>query len=132
MSLKSEFPHEIDLGKKMNDSPVTPADLPKGKKDRKYYPTLYLSDIGGLEGIPEEGEAVIYFKRRGLTIRKPGAGEKRETEVSVDLEIRRICLPDTEEGETDEKGDMIDDLAEKAGIDTGRKPKKTADDEDEE
>jgi hypothetical protein len=131
MSIKSEFPNEIDLGKKANDGPMMPSET-KGKKDRKYYPTLYLNDIGGLENLPAEGEAVIYFVRRGLTIRKPGAGEKGSTQVSVDLEIRKICLPDAEEGEPDDKGDLIDELAEKAGVDTGRKPKKTADDEDEE
>ena len=135
MSIKSEFPNEIDLGKKPNETgPMVMPD--KGGKNRKYYPTLYLSDIPGLEGLPEEGEAIIYFHRRGLTIRKPAADEAkkgRKTEVSVDLEIRRICLKDTEEdsNESEDKGDMIDQLAAKAGVDTGAR-KATPEEDDEE
>ena len=122
----------------MGDGPI---DAPsKSEKSRKYYPSLYLSDIPGLEGLPEEGQAVIYFHRRGLTIRKPAADEAkkgRKTEVSVDLEIQKICLPAGEEdsadseSEPEDKGDMIDQLAAKAGVDTGAR-KSTPEEDDEE
>ena len=127
--LKAQFPHEIDLGKKSLMGPGM-AEPSKPDKNKKYYPTLYLSDIPGLEGLPEDGEALIYFHRQGLTIRKPSGdsiakeGGKKQS-VSVDLEIRRICLQDDgeEDGEK-ETGDVIDELAEKAGVDTGKKKAK--------
>ena len=132
--MNSEFPNEIDLGKKSSMSGMEPASPSKPDKNKKYYPTLYLSDIPGLEDLPECGEALICFNRRGLTIRKPASGESKDgakCSVSTELEICKICLPEPEGDESDDKGDMIDELAEKAGINTGKKKAKVEDaDED--
>lgn len=111
------FPIHIELGKRPNStSPIQVRDeMPSPKK---YYPTLFISDVEGLEQLPEKGCILIDYKRRSLSIREEGG----KTSASVELEIRTMCLPE-EYGEEDAE-DVVETLAKKAF-------KKDEDDEDE-
>jgi hypothetical protein len=109
-------------------------------KTKTYYPTLYISGVDGLGDLPKEGYALIYFRRKSLSITEgkdcgtipcgpmdsdsPG-GDK--TTYSADLEIQELCLPDEE---SDDGGDAIDAMAEKAGL-VVRGKKRLSDEEDE-
>lgn len=114
----SDFPNKIDLAMSPPSMPLD-ATSPKGKKTppKPMYPSLYISGVDGLEGMPKEGYAMIYFKRRSVTI---GEGDEGDPKHSADLEIQEICLPNTtpEEEEMDMK-DAMKSVAKKAGIDTG-------------
>jgi len=126
-SSNADFPVSIDLGKSPNvDSPITPSS-DKGEKNKKYYPTLYISDVDGIDKLPEEGCALIKFKRNSVTVRK---GSDGKSTASADLEIQSICLPsdgaDSSDDDDDEDtGNLIDSMAKKAGV-------KTDDSDDEE
>ena len=118
-----EFSVHIELGKKPNEgngpAMVSPAGK-DGKKPKVYYPTLYLSDIKGLDQLPKEGCALIDFKVVSTTSSMRDGKES----TSCELEIHTLCLqPDGGDGEKkDEYGDTesaIDAMAKKAGIDTG-------------
>ena len=64
---------------------------------RKSYPTLYLSDIGGLEDIPDGGEMKITFKRKSRSVRTESEnGGDEEVHTSVELEIQSITFDDTQ------------------------------------
>jgi hypothetical protein len=108
---EKEFPIHIELGKTAEINELTPAfkSGSKGKKN-KYYPTLYISDIEGLEGIPEEGCVLIDFKRRSINVRTTQDGK---TTTSVELEVRTICMPDDYESEGD-MDDVVDKMMKKS------------------
>lgn len=61
-----------------------PVDL--SEPPEESYPSLYLSDIEGIESLPEEGEAVIRYKRRSITETEREGKES----CSVELEIQAI------------------------------------------
>lgn len=112
------FPIHVELGKKSDmNSPVAP---PMDKSDRKYYPTVYISDVRGLEKLPEKGCILVDYRRRSLTINQRDG----ESTCSVELELRTICMPE-EYDDNDDMSDIVDDLMSKAS-------KKEDEDEDEE
>lgn len=90
--------------------------LMKGKKQRKVYPSLYISGASGLEDLPREGYALIHFKRRSVTL-----GDRDGEECcSAELEVHEIRLP--EKGGGEEMGDVADamkSLAKEKGLDVG-------------
>lgn len=98
MSAK-DFKVEIDLGRK--EHPVELAtNTPRGtnEKPRKFYPTLYIDAIPGLEKLPKEGCVMIKYRRTRMNIETTDNGEDK---AGVTLEIQRICIPeDMEEGKT--------------------------------
>jgi len=121
---EKEFPVHIELGKTadMGDFPMPGKSDSKGKK-KKFYPSLYISDVEGLEDIPEEGCLLIDFKRRSINVRKNDAGK---TTTSVELEVHTICMPDDYESE----GDM-DDVVEKMIKKSNRKSEEDDEDDNE-
>ena len=114
---EAEFPVHIELGTEpgKGNSPMAMPENPK----KKYYPTLYISGVKGLDQIPEEGCALIDFKRRSITV----SDREGEKSGSVELEICTLCLQPEDEksedgGEHDAMNDMVDSLAQKAGVNT--------------
>lgn len=137
----SEFPNEIDLGR-TEDVP----DYENKKEDvktkkRTYYPTIYIRGVDGLGDLPKEGRALIYFKRKSLSISEgsdcgagpciPGDSSSSDdkTTYSAELEIHELCLP--EEDDTD-IGDNLDKMAQKVGLAVNGKSRKDYDDDEEE
>lgn len=108
---EKEFPIHIELGKAadMDNFPIAAKSLSKNNK-KKFYPTLYISDVEGLQGIPEEGCVLIDFKRRSINVRTTQDGK---TTTSVELEIRTMCMPDDYESEGD-MDDVVDKLIKKS------------------
>ena len=80
-----------------------------GKKDKpkKYYPTVYIDAIPGLEKLPKEGCMLVHYVRKRLTLEDGADGEEQ---AGVTLELKRICLDGDAE---DEEGPR--DLAEAMG-----------------
>jgi hypothetical protein len=121
----SEFPNEIDLGRTEEVPDYADAKEETKTKKRTYYPTLYVRGVDGLGDLPKEGYALIYFKRKSLSITEgkdcgPGpcmAGDpessKDETTYSAELEIHELCLPEEDDSDM---GDNLDKMAQKAGL----------------
>lgn len=110
---EKEFPVHIELGKtpEITLSEPVPASKSESKgKIKKYYPSLYISDVEGLEDIPEEGCVLIDFKRRSINV---NTNQNGKTTTSVELEIHTICMPDDYESEGD-MGDVVDKLIKKS------------------
>lgn len=136
---KSEFPNEINLGRTETVPDYAAKEDSPPTKKRTYYPSLYISGVQGLGDLPKEGYALIYFKRKRLSITE-GADcgsipcspmdeptGKEETSYSADLEIQEICLPDDE---SDDHGDALDKMAEKAGLSVRANGPKSDDESD--
>lgn len=85
------FPVHIELGKTGGDMPVAMVD--KKEKSKKYFPTVYIDAIPGLEKLPKEGCMLVEFKRKELRIGEDSAG--------VTLELHTICLMSEEADEDD-------------------------------
>jgi hypothetical protein len=123
------FPTHVDLGTQQPDygSPTVESPLKSAKK-KTVYPTLYISDAPDeLAKLPKTGCALIEFDRRSIKIGKSTDADGKETQtVTVELDIKRICLP---EGES---GDLASDFA-KFAAKAGRKdaPAGNAEPEDE-
>lgn len=113
--INSEFPVEIDLAMS-SPSALSAVEAPSGKNDKKIYPSLYIGGTGSdLSALPKEGYALIYFKRRSVTI-----GERDgEAQHSADLEIQELCLPEAGEGDSGDLMDAAKGVAKKMGVDTG-------------
>jgi hypothetical protein len=119
--MHADFPVSIDLEIAMPEVEMST----KGKKQRKIYPTLFVSGASGLEGLPREGYALIHFKRRSLTM----GDRDGEDMTSAELEIHEIRLP--EKGSDEEMGDIGDALKSMAK-DRGLIETDEVEDEDEE
>lgn len=111
------FPIHIELGRTMG-VPVPDEATSKPSKE-KFYPTIFVSDVEGLEQLPKEGCILIDYKRRSLSVRE----ENGKVTASVELEIRTMCLPE-EYGEED-ADEVVESLTKKAFS------KKDDDDDDE-
>lgn len=101
--MNSEFPVEIDLGREIKDMPMPAnAEAQSGKrgKPRKFYPTLYIEAVPGLEDLPKEGCIMVKYRRTRLSVETPEDGDDK---AGVTLEIHRICMPKDmeEEGRKD-------------------------------
>ena len=111
---ESAFPVHINLGKKYPTTNPSPVAEATPQKPTTSYPTLYLSDIKGLDKIPPKGCMLVDYEVVGFHKSKNGPG-------SVEIECKTICLQhdesaEDEESEHDHAGDMIDEMARKAGI----------------
>lgn len=103
------FPIHLELGRSLNET-VSPApEKPKKGKGKKYYPTLFIDSVAGLEQLPEEGCILIDYKRRSMTVSQRDG----KATCSVELEIRTLCLPDEYE-DTNDAEELVDELAKKA------------------
>ena len=111
----NEFPHEIDLGKAPpTDSLAAPSEGAKSAKDKKYYPTLYISGIEGIEDLPKEGEALIYFRRRRISHEEDSKGAETS---SAELEVTKLCLPEKPEvGAEEDLGNALKKTAKEEGL----------------
>lgn len=103
------FPIHIELGKNLDDT-VPQAVVETKPEKKKYYPTVYIDNIPGLEKLPEEGCILIDYKRRSMTINKR---KGKKPTCSVELEIHTICMPEDYE-ETDDAESIVDELVKKA------------------
>lgn len=93
-----DYPVEISLGKPVKElMPALKGDKGPTTKQKIVYPCLYLSEIPGLESIPDEGHALIYFRKKRVT--EDMESEGKEPEISVDLEIQEMHLPEQSEME---------------------------------
>lgn len=115
-----DFPVQIDLGKTPPDN--GPMDAVSEKKPKKYYPTLYVSDVKGLGDLPKSGWALIEFDRTDLTLRTTDDGDR----VSAELKIKTLCLPESPE---DDGEDMASALA-KALMNAGHDEEESEEDEE--
>lgn len=68
----------VDLGEPMK---AMETNVPKAKETEDYhYPSLYFDNAEGLEKLPKEGTATVYFKKtmeRKETVTRNGKTEKR-------------------------------------------------------
>jgi len=79
------FPVKIDLGHK--PEVAVPGGSPQ--KDEPFYPTLYISDVKGLEALPKSGQALIDYELSSVTHRK----DKTGATSSAELKVTCIHLP---------------------------------------
>lgn len=93
------FPVKIDLGReeKPYDYPMSTSDSEKKKKPKKItiYPTLYISNVKGLESLPGKGCLLIKYEVEDI-----GARKDRYTgdfKGNVSLQVKCLCLPEKEE-----------------------------------
>jgi hypothetical protein len=101
----------VDLGEKSK-----PIELGTSIDDTEYhYPSLYFENAGGLEGLPKEGEATIYFKKvmeRKETTSRNGKTEERHI---VELCIYGIKSKDADmESEDEDDEDKIENALKEA------------------
>jgi len=119
-----DFPNHIDLGKTPDETDMPVSTSGKNKAPKKYYPTLYLSNIPGLESLPKDGWALIRFHRSDLSLRTPAEGEDG---ASAELQVKELCLPDDQDDDED-IGSAIAKALRNSGVNAGQE----MDDEDEE
>ena len=99
------FPIHIDLGRKadgMNMPMAVEGGEGKGKKGRpkKYYPSVYIDGIEGLEKIPKDCCALVHLRRKRLSLEEDSDGEET---AGVTLELRRICLAEDDENTVEDE-----------------------------
>jgi hypothetical protein len=103
----------VDLGEPMKSMEI---DISKSKETEDYhYPSLYFDNAEGLEKLPKEGTATIYFKKtmeRKETVTRNGKTEKRHT---VELCICGI-KPEGESYELEIKEEEDDEDAIEMGL----------------
>jgi hypothetical protein len=113
----------VDLGEKMS-----PIDLGEPMEKTEYhYPSLYFSDVKGLEKLPSSGEATIFFKK--VMDRKESTTINGETKNrhSVELCICGIKADGVEQAEEPEEEEESDEDEIEKGLseaeDETKKPK---------
>jgi hypothetical protein len=134
MNTPDSFPNELDLGRTVPDygePKLTSSDAETPKKTKKVFPRLYIDDADGLGTIPREGYAMIYYKRKRVSVEEGDKGERS----SADLEVQSISFPEVTKEEEDK--DLTTAMEELMGehaepddeTESGEEPE---DDEDEE
>ena len=125
---EAEFPVHIEVGKSMDKAlPKLMGEHNKKVKNKNFYPTLYISDIKGLEKLPKEGCILVDYVRKSMHIHEI---DGEDPTCSVELEIHTVCLPEEQEDHNSAE-DLVDDLAKKAGITKGGKNTKAMEQEEE-
>jgi len=105
---EAAFPIHIELGSKRPDMfGVSNMKSNKEDKPKKVYPRLFLSNVEGLEKLPEEGCMLVDFKIKNMSVSK---NDEDEPNTTVELEIHTICLQDDE---SDDPDDIIDEMTAK-------------------
>ena len=92
----------VDLGERLEGMEVFPV---AEKPSEYHYPSLYFENARGLESLPKEGEATIYFKKvmeRKVISTVDGETQKRHT---VELCIYGIKAGESKNEEEDEDDD---------------------------
>jgi hypothetical protein len=118
--LKSDF---IDLGEEMKSSEM-PEMAMEMNENEYHYPSLYFSDVKGLEKLGKEGMAVIHYKKvmeRTEDITRNGKTEKRH---SVELQICGIkpeCCEEMPEAKMEEDDEDAIEMGLKAAEGTKTK-----------
>jgi len=104
--------YPIDLGKKM-DMPKMATNPSKEDKNKKYYPSLYLTWDSKYD-LPDSGEMTVKFRKNSETTRKDRDGEESQ-DVSLDILSIESVEEGEEPGETNEedRGDALDKIAKK-------------------
>lgn len=99
----------IDTGHKV-DYPE-PISIPEQGQDsdaKVYYPSLHIDGGAELKNIPEEGEALIRFKRVSKTISQHEDGPPK---CSVSLEVTEITVHNYEEDAPESAQEAFDKIA---------------------
>ena len=112
----------LDLGKSPNLTKEVAAPSKKGKKE-VYYPSIHLSDIEGLESLPE-GE--FEFEGVGRVISKTISERGGKKTCSCEIEIKSIECEDCKEADP-----SIEDAFDKVAAKKAPKPAKEEEDEEE-
>lgn len=94
-----DYPNEIDLGKECPDYSVDVEDGDE-RPMKTCYPSLYISGVKGCGAIPDEGWALVKICRASMTTRKDG-------DDSCEIEVQKICLPDSSEYDSDDLAEGI-------------------------
>lgn len=131
MNTPTDFPNKVDLAIKLPKAPSATLMIggKQGKTPKAVYPSLYIDDAEGMDGMPKEGYALIYYKRRRHTMSEGDGG----THHSADLEIQEIAFPDqSADDETKDMGSALASLAQEKGIDTGMENEEEAGEDAEE
>lgn len=119
----------VDLGEPIKAMEV---DLSQAKTTSDYhYPSLYFDNAEGLEKLPKEGTATIYFKKtmeRKETVTRNGKTEKRHM---VELCICGI-KPDGESSESEMEEEEDDEDAIEMGLKAAEESGEDNEEEDEE
>lgn len=101
--------YPIDLGKPMGESMPSMAEPSKEDKNKKYYPSLYLTWDDKYE-LPKSGEMTVKFRVSSETNRTDRDGAQSQ---NVDVEILSIESVTADKKDDEDRGDEIDKLAKK-------------------
>lgn len=74
----------IELGQKHDDHGVMGANIAPSsdeKEEKIWYPCLYLDGAEGIQDLDEEGEAIIRYKRKSITLNNDGKPPSGEIEI---------------------------------------------------
>lgn len=92
----------IDLGRKSNmPETVSPAGE-SDSKDKMHYPTLYIDGGAELDGLPDEGEMTVKYKKASKTTSERDG----ESTTCVTLDILQILDAEASEGDEPENEDQ--------------------------
>lgn len=104
----------IDLGISYDDSPVAnPSETPKGKRgkkeSKKYYPSLYVSDVE-LGDLPTTGKMEVEYTLVSTT------RDHKTEKCSATIEIQKILSVESGDSEEDDMPSeaAVDELLDKA------------------
>lgn len=112
----SDFPVKVDLAMPAPEVALESPVKGKNSQPKPMYPSLYINNAEGLDGMPKEGYALIYYKRRRHSITEDDEGETH----SADLEVQEICLPEkSSDDDMKDMGSELASMAKKRGINTG-------------
>lgn len=124
----------IDLSEKIGKPEIFAADITESGGQEYHYPSLYFSNIKGLEKLPKEGTAVIQYKKISERTEKMERDGKTETTHSVELCIHGI-KPSGASSEVEVEEEEDDDDAIERGLEEaerGMEEEESEEEEDEE
>ena len=112
MKKKYDLPEGfVDLSEEVKPIKVFSTSEPEEEDETEYsYPTLYFSNVKGLEKLKKEGMAVIHYKKimeRTENITRNGKNEKRHSVELCICGIKPECCEEMPE-EKEEKEDTED------------------------
>lgn len=114
---KKELPEGfVDLGESTKNMEVISMIEPAEDNPKVHYPSLYFENAEGLDELPKEGKATIYFKKvmeRKETTMRNGKIEKRST---VELCIYGIKANEPKESEGSDEEEEDDEDAIENGL----------------
>ena len=113
MKQKYELPEGfVDLSeevKPMMQMSISEPEMEEEKDDKEYsYPSLYFSNVKGLEKLKKEGMAIIHYKKvmeRTENITRNGKTEKRHSVELCICGIKPECCEEMPENEMEKEDD---------------------------